>query len=144
MTDRVLDDTLLARFGSSLGEGSIALLGYGKTLMRAPMGIFGAAMGFAAYPTLTRLALEGDLGGLYRTTTTATRRVLVLALLSQVGLTVAASEIGTLVYGTARIPPERMEELAKNVKAKFKIESESYDPAWTVRLRPDFEREEAL
>ena len=108
----LLDDTLLARFGSSLGEGSIALLGYGKTLMRAPMGIFGAAMGFAAYPTLTRLALEGDLGGLYRTTTTATRRVLVLALLSQVGLTVAASEIGTLVYGTARIPPERMEELA--------------------------------
>jgi hypothetical protein len=31
--------------------------------------------------------------------------------------------------------------LAKNVKAKFKIESESYDPAWTVRLRPDIERE---
>ena len=34
-------------------------------------------------------------------------------------------------------------KLPKNVKAKFKIESESYDPAWTVRLRPDFEREEA-
>lgn len=34
--------------------------------------------------------------------------------------------------------------LPKNVKAKFKVESDSYDPAWTVRLRPDFEREEAL
>lgn len=34
--------------------------------------------------------------------------------------------------------------LPKNVKAKFKVESEPYDPAWTVRLRPDFEREEAL
>ena len=34
--------------------------------------------------------------------------------------------------------------LPKNVKAKFKVESEPYDPAWTVRLRPDFEREDAL
>lgn len=34
--------------------------------------------------------------------------------------------------------------LPKSVKAKFKVESESYDPAWTVRLRPDFEREGAL
>lgn len=35
-------------------------------------------------------------------------------------------------------------KLPKHAKAKFKIESESYDPAWTVRLRPDIEREEAL
>ena len=34
--------------------------------------------------------------------------------------------------------------LPKSVKAKFKVESESYDPAWTVRLRPDFEREGVL
>ncbi len=34
--------------------------------------------------------------------------------------------------------------LPKNAKAKFKVESEPYDPAWTVRLRPDFEREDAL
>jgi len=107
----LLDDTLLARFGSGLTEGSIAILGYAKTLMRAPMGIFGAAMGFAAYSTLTRQALEGKKEELYATTTTATRRVLVLAVLSQVGLTVAAPEIATVVYGTSRIPPERMHEL---------------------------------
>jgi hypothetical protein len=34
--------------------------------------------------------------------------------------------------------------LPKNVKAKFKVESAPYDPAWTVRLRPDFEREASL
>jgi hypothetical protein len=34
-------------------------------------------------------------------------------------------------------------KLAKHTKAKFKIQSESYDPAWTVRLRPDIEREDA-
>jgi hypothetical protein len=33
-------------------------------------------------------------------------------------------------------------KLSKHAKAKFKIESESYDPAWTVRLRPVIEREE--
>lgn len=33
-------------------------------------------------------------------------------------------------------------KLAKNTRAKFKIESEAYDPAWTVRLRPDIEKEE--
>ncbi|CAN7487180.1 hypothetical protein [Variovorax paradoxus] len=34
-------------------------------------------------------------------------------------------------------------KLAKAVKAKFKVESEPYDPSWTVRLRPEIEREEA-
>jgi hypothetical protein len=34
--------------------------------------------------------------------------------------------------------------LPKNVKAKFKVESVPYDPAWTVRLRPEFEREVGL
>lgn len=32
--------------------------------------------------------------------------------------------------------------LAPNGKAKFKVESEPYDPAWTVRLRPDIDRTE--
>lgn len=34
-------------------------------------------------------------------------------------------------------------KLAKHSRARFKIESEAYDPAWTVRLRPDIEREDA-
>lgn len=33
--------------------------------------------------------------------------------------------------------------LPKNGKAKFKVESAPYDPAWTVRLRPDIDRMEA-
>lgn len=33
--------------------------------------------------------------------------------------------------------------LGKHAKAKFRIESEAYDPAWTVRLRPAIEREDA-
>jgi hypothetical protein len=33
--------------------------------------------------------------------------------------------------------------LGKQSKARFKIESEAYEPSWTVRLRPDIEREDA-
>lgn len=33
--------------------------------------------------------------------------------------------------------------LSKHSKAKFTIESEAYDPAWTVRLRPDIDRDGA-
>jgi hypothetical protein len=31
--------------------------------------------------------------------------------------------------------------LGKSMKAKFRVESEDYEPGWTVRLRPDIERE---
>lgn len=51
------------------------------------------------------------------------------------GVTAKVDDFDPLVYRF---------KLAKNAKAKFKIESEPYDPAWTVRLRPDFEREVAL
>lgn len=107
----VLDDTVLGWFASKLDAGSVATLGYAKTLMRAPMGIFGAAAGFASYPALTRLYLEGRKLDAARLVSGSTRRVLLLALGSQVGLTVAAPEVATVVYGTARISPERMEEL---------------------------------
>ena len=50
------------------------------------------------------------------------------------GVTAKVDEVDPLIYRF---------RLAKHVKAKFRIESESYDPAWTVRLRPDIEREEA-
>ena len=106
-----MDDPLLTRFGSHLGQGQVALLNYAKTLMRVPMGVFGAAMAFAAYPTLARLWVEGRGGEMYQTLSQAVRRVLVLALGSQVALTVAGSELGTLIYTTRRIPPEQMSRL---------------------------------
>jgi hypothetical protein len=40
-------------------------------------------------------------------------------------------------------PPIYRFSLNKNTKAKFAIESEAYDPAWTVRLRPDIERDDS-
>ena len=33
-------------------------------------------------------------------------------------------------------------KIAKGDRARFSVASAAYDPAWTVRLRPDIEREE--
>lgn len=105
------DDTAWTHFASRIGEGQVAVLNYAKTLMRVPIGVFGMAMGLAAYPTLVRLVVEGKPGEAYRLLAATTRKVLVLAFGSQVVLTVAGAELGTLVLGTRRIPAERMADL---------------------------------
>ena len=107
-----LDDLLWTHAASRLQEGSVSTLNYAKTLMRVPIGVFGFAMGQAAYPTLARLFEEGRVAEAWSTLRAALVRTLVLAFASQVALTVAGVELGTLVYGTARIAPERMSELA--------------------------------
>ena len=107
-----LDDFLWTHSASSLDEGSVASLTYAKTLMRVPIGVFGFAMGYAAYPTLARLHAEGKAEEAWATLRTAVGRTLVLAFASQVALTVAAPEVATLVYGTRRISPERMADVA--------------------------------
>jgi putative peptidoglycan lipid II flippase len=96
----VVDDWFLTRAGSTLGEGAIAALRYAKSLMRVPMGVFGLATGVAAYPTLTRLIAEGRPTEAWDTLLAATRSVLVLATLSQVGLTVAGPDISRVLYGS--------------------------------------------
>jgi len=95
----VVDDWILRREGSLLGPGAISTLQYAKTLMKVPMGVFGLATGVAAFPTLTRLLHQGHRDEAYRTLAGATRRMLVLAFAAQVGVTVAGTEIATVVYG---------------------------------------------
>ena len=107
-----LDDFLWTYSASNLDEGSIAQLSYGKTLMKVPIGIFGFALGYAAYPTLSRLFAENKVDEAWLTLRTALVRSLVLAFGSQVGLTVAGVEIATLVYGTNRIAPDQVTELS--------------------------------
>lgn len=50
---------------------------------------------------------------------------------------------GVVAHASKDDPLTYRFKLAKHSRAKFKIESEAYDPAWTVRLRPDIEREDA-
>lgn len=105
------DDALLTRFGADLGTGAVAMLNYAKTLMKVPMGIFGVAMGIAAYPTLTRLCLAGRTDEAYRVIVQSVRLVLFLALGSEVVLTAAGGHAAAMVLGTRRILPEQVDEI---------------------------------
>jgi putative peptidoglycan lipid II flippase len=95
----ILDDWFLRRFGSYLGNGSVATIQYAKNIMRVPMGVFGLASGVAIYPTLTRLIGNKDIEGAYIIITKVIKRMLVLAFAAQVVLTTSSIEIITLVYG---------------------------------------------
>ncbi len=104
------DDWLLKGQGSKLAEGSVATLQYAKTLLRVPMGVFGVAVGTAAFPTLARLVAEGQPNQAYATLAAAVRRMLVLALGAQVALTCAGAEIARVIYGS-RLPDEQHESI---------------------------------
>ncbi len=98
-----VDDWVWTRFGSDLPAGSVATLQYAKRLAMVPIGVFGAAAGYAAYPTLARLCAEGNTAEAWHTIVRATKLTLFLAFGSQVVLTVAGGDIGAAVFGTARI-----------------------------------------
>ena len=101
----VVDDWIITREASAMGEGAVASLRYAKNLMRVPMGVFGLATGVAAYPTISRMVARGEHQAAHRTLSSAVRRMLVLAFGAQVVLTVAGAEISAVIYG-GRITPE--------------------------------------
>lgn len=100
------DDRVWGWFASSLPSGSVATLQYAKRLAMVPIGVFGYAAGYAAYPTLARLAAEGKPAEIWRTVLKSVRLTLFLAFGSQVVLTVAGPDLGAAVFGTSRIPAE--------------------------------------
>jgi putative peptidoglycan lipid II flippase len=100
------DDSVWTWFASALPEGSVSTLTYAKRLAMVPIGVFGVAAGYAAYPTLSRLCAEGNTGEAWRTILRSVKLTLFLAFGSQVVLTVAGPDLGAMVFGTARIAPE--------------------------------------
>lgn len=102
----VVDDWLLGRFGSLVGSSTIATLHYSKTLIKVPMGVFGLAAGVAAFPTLSRMVAQQKHVQAYELLSSSVKRMLVLALGSQVILTVAGKEIAMVIYG-GKIPPDQ-------------------------------------
>ncbi len=109
----IVDDWFLRRQGSLVGAGAVSALAYAKTLMKVPVGVVGLAAGVAAFPTLARLAVEGQREAL-RDTLLATLRPLVLVTAAaSVVLIVAAPEIVTLVYGRRLLEPAEIETIAQ-------------------------------
>ena len=98
----VVDDWIVKHYAAGMGEGSIARLQYGRTLMKVPMGIFGMAAGLAAFPSLSRLFTEGKHAEARAMLTQSLRAMWVLAFATQAALTVAGTEIATVIWGTTR------------------------------------------
>lgn len=111
----VLDDMVIKHHASELVEGAISRLQYARTLMKVPMGVFGMAAGLAAFPTLSRLVAEGQRGEAWRTLVGALRMMLLMAVAAQVGLTVAGTEVATVIYGwgSDRFTPGELAEIGR-------------------------------
>ena len=98
-----LDELIMKRFGTDLGEGAVAQLHYARTLMRVPMGVFGLALGMATFPTLSRYCAEGAPRRALNLLTRSLKALLLLASLSEVALTACSAELAALIWGRARI-----------------------------------------
>ena len=106
-----VDDWLLRRFGSLVGEGTVSRLTYAKVLMKVPMGVFGLAVGAAAYPTISRLISEERRVEAHDTLVKACRMMLVLAFASQAAFTVAGAEVAEVIWGTTRFTQAELDEI---------------------------------
>jgi putative peptidoglycan lipid II flippase len=84
-------------FGSLLPTGAIASYEYAWKLMQLPEVVIGTAIGVVVFPTLARLANEGDREALRHTFSWALRLILTLCLPAAVGLLVLGRPLTALV-----------------------------------------------
>jgi putative peptidoglycan lipid II flippase len=84
-------------FGSLLPSGAIASYEYAWKLMQLPEVVIGTAIGVVVFPTLARLADEGDREALRRTFSWALRLILTLCIPAAVGLLVLGRPLTALV-----------------------------------------------
>lgn len=108
----VADDWFLRAQGSIAGAGAAATLGYAKSLLRVPVGVFGIAAGIAAYPLLARLAAEARHDELRAKLSSALRNVVLLALAAQAVMVAAGVDVAALVYGRTRLDPAELAGVA--------------------------------
>ena len=108
----VLDDMVIKHFASELGDGVISRLQYARTLMKVPMGVFGMAIGMAAFPTLSRLFAGGERTEVWTTLTRSLRMTLVLAFIAQAGLTAAGPEVADHL-GRSRFTGDQLLEIGQ-------------------------------
>ncbi len=107
----VLDDMVTKHFASELSEGVLSRLQYARTLMKVPMGVFGLAMGMAAFPTLSRLFAQGETDSAWAVLIRALRLLLVLSFLAQAGLMACAAEMAEVIWGVTRFSKSELAEI---------------------------------
>jgi len=97
MVDRIL--------ASGLVEGSISALNFGARVMGLPLGIFGAAVGVAVYPTLSQQVAEGRLDQLRATFSEGIRMLWFVIVPAAVGLIVLREPIIRLLFERGAFNP---------------------------------------
>ena len=98
-------------FGSYLPAGSIAILNFSLRVMLILVGVFGQAVGTASFPTMARLAAEGELGELNRLLN-GTLRYLALVIPCSVLLMVLSPEIVRILFQHGRFDVAAARETA--------------------------------
>ena len=86
------------RFAIETGEGSVAAMRYGTTLIQFALGIVGAAISLAALPSLSQHFANRDEPAYRRTLGVGLRMVTVLVVPAAVGLAVLGIPLVTLVF----------------------------------------------
>jgi putative peptidoglycan lipid II flippase len=95
----VVDEWIIKNQASYLAEGALSYLQYGRTLMKVPIGVFGMAVGVAAYPTISRMVAAGSVAEAYGVLCGAVRLMLFATFAAQVCMTLAGFEAAYLVWG---------------------------------------------
>lgn len=99
----MLDELVVKRMATALESGVVSQLHYARTLMRVPMGVFGLAMGLAAFPTLSRLVARGEERAAIQLLRRSTEALLVLVGISQVALTLSGREFAQVIWGSRQL-----------------------------------------
>lgn len=115
-------------FGSRLGEGAVAALGYARRLLQLPVAIIGQAIGTAALPFLTRLWHERRLAELDNLLLAALRGGLALSLLAGAALYALADPAVAVLYERGRFYAEDTARVAALLRI-FAFAA----PAWVVQ-----------
>ncbi len=94
----VVDEWIVKNQASYLAQGALSYLQYGRTLMKVPIGVFGMAVGVAAYPTISRTVAAGNVPEAYRALCHAVRLMLVATFAAQVCMTLGGFEAAYLIW----------------------------------------------
>jgi len=101
----LVDEWIGKALGSYLLPASISWLNYARTLMRVPIAIVGQAAGVASFPFLSRLAAEGRMDELERTTGRALRMVLLVILPLSACCALLGREMAVVLFGRGKFQP---------------------------------------
>lgn len=127
-------------FGQSVAVGAVAVLGFARRLVQAPIAVVGQAIGVAALPTLTRLQNEGRKDEFERVLEGALRVALGLGVLAAAFVFAFAGPIVEVVYHHGAFDAEAAQRTTRVLAVmSFAV------PAWVaqqVGVRAFYAREE--